>query len=176
MRIILVTGMPGAGKEELLSVARDMGLPFLRMGDLVREGYERSDASYRGMSVGQYAGFERDTFGKGIWARRAVERMHGDVFLVDGCRSMDEVDAYKDEGGDVVVLAVLASPEARYSRLVARERDDAPRNVSEFEARDSRETGWGLADLISRADAYVINDSDLETFRGRARAALEALI
>ena len=39
MRIILVAGMPGAGKEELLTVARGMGLPFVRMGDLVREAY-----------------------------------------------------------------------------------------------------------------------------------------
>lgn len=176
MRIVLVTGMPGAGKEELLSVARGMGLPFIRMGDLVREGYESSDASYRGMTVGQYAGSERDTFGKGVWARRAMERMEGDVFLVDGCRSLDEVEEYRRLGGDVAVLAVLASPGQRYERLVAREREDAPRSMEEFEARDSRETGWGLADLIARADAYVVNDSDLETFRVRARKALEALI
>ena len=36
MRILLIAGMPGAGKEELLNVARSMGVPFLRMGDIVR--------------------------------------------------------------------------------------------------------------------------------------------
>lgn len=176
MRIILVTGMPGAGKEELLTVARGMGLPFLRMGDLVREGYASSGAEARGMTVGQYANSEREEHGRGIWALRASERMEGNVFLVDGCRSMDEVRAYRGLGQDIVVLAVLASPSQRYDRLVARARDDAPRSIEEFEARDARETGWGLADLIARADAYVVNDRDLETFRLRALEALEALL
>ncbi len=176
MRVVLVTGMPGAGKEELLTVARGLSLPFVRMGDLVREGYAASRAADRGMTVGQYASSERDSFGKGVWAERAVARMSGDVFLVDGCRSLDEVGAYRALGLDVVVLAVLASPSQRYGRLIARGRDDAPRSMEEFEARDARETGWGLAELIARADAYVVNDRDLETFRLRALEALEVLL
>lgn len=176
MRIVLVTGMPGAGKEELLTVARGMGLPFLRMGDLVREGYASSGAQERGMAIGRFADSEREVHGKGVWARRAAERMSGDLFLVDGCRSMDEVAEYRSMGGDTVVLAVLASPRDRYARLVARGRDDAPRSEEEFEARDARETGWGLAELIARADAYVVNDRDLETFRIRSLEALEGLL
>lgn len=174
MRVILVTGMPGAGKEELLTVARGMGLPFLRMGDLVREAYAESHPE--GMALGQFASHERDVHGKDVWARRALERMSGDVFLVDGCRSMDEVLAYRSLGEDIVVLGVHAPPGARYERLVARGRDDAPRSVEEFEARDAREMGWGLSDVLALADAMVVNDSDLEGFRARARAALEALL
>ena len=174
MRVILVTGMPGAGKEELLTVARGMGLPFLRMGDLVREAYAESHPE--GMALGQFASHERDVHGKDVWARRALERMSGDVFLVDGCRSMDEVLAYRSLGEDIVVLGVHAPPKARYERLVARGRDDAPRSVEEFEARDAREMGWGLSDVLALADAMVVNDSDLESFKARARAALEALL
>ncbi|MBQ7979728.1 MAG: AAA family ATPase, partial [Candidatus Methanomethylophilaceae archaeon] len=53
MKILLVTGMPGAGKEELLNVARSMDIPFLRMGDIVREFHQTSGAAERGLSVGQ---------------------------------------------------------------------------------------------------------------------------
>lgn len=166
--------MPGAGKEELLTVARGMGLPFLRMGDLVREAYAESHPE--GMALGQFASHERDVHGKDVWARRALERMSGDVFLVDGCRSMDEVLAYRSLGEDIVVLGVHAPPKARYERLVARGRDDAPRSVEEFEARDAREMGWGLSDVLALADAMIVNDSDLESFRARARGALEALL
>ena len=176
MRIILVAGMPGAGKEELLTVARGMGLPFLRMGDLVREGYASSNAESRGLSVGQYANSERETLGKDVWARRAVQRMSGSVFLVDGCRSIDEADAYRSIGGDVVVLGIFASPEERYRRLVARAREDAPRNLDEFRARDAREMGWGLDTLLALADVMVPNDSDLETFRIRAAETLGDLL
>ncbi len=174
MRIILVAGMPGAGKEELLTVARDMGLPFLRMGDLVREAYALSGRS--DVSAGGFADEERRTKGKDIWARRAVERMSGDVFLVDGCRSMDEVRAYREICDDIVVLGIFASPAARYDRLVKRGREDAPRNVEEFEARDAREMGWGLSDVLALADVMVPNDRDLESFRILAAETLGGLL
>ena len=126
MRIILVAGMPGAGKEELLNVARSMGLPFLRMGDIVREFHASSGAEAAGLSVGQVANREREVNGKDIWARRAIERMYGDVFLVDGCRSRDEVNSYLSLGDDVVIVSVHAPRMTRYRRLVERGRDDAP--------------------------------------------------
>lgn len=176
MRIILVAGMPGAGKEELLTVARGMGLPFLRMGDLVREEHAKAGCADRGISVGQFANSEREDHGKDIWARRAVERMHGDVFLVDGCRSMDEVLAYRAQGEDIIVLGVFAPPGARYRRLVARGRDDAPGNMEEFEARDAREMEWGLSDVLALADVMILNDSDLEGFRIRSAETLGALL
>ena len=174
MRIILVAGMPGAGKEELLTVARGMGLPFLRMGDLVREAYAASGRT--DITAGGFADEERRTHGKDVWARRAVERMSGDVFLVDGCRSMDEVRAYRSLGEDIVILGISAPPSARYERLVRRGREDAPRSIDEFDARDSREMGWGLAEVLALADVMIVNDSDLETFRITAAERLGAMI
>ena len=57
-----------------------------------------------------------------------------------------------------------------------RGRDDAPRDREEFEARDSREMGWGLADVMALADVMILNDTDLDTFRERSRKTLEALL
>ena len=172
MRILLIAGMPGAGKEELLGVARSMGIPFLRMGDIVREFHASSGTD---LTVGAFANAQREEQGRDVWARRAIERMHGDVFLVDGCRSMDEVRSYRGLSDDVLIVGIFAPPAARYDRLVRRGREDAPRDVSEFEARDSREMGWGLSDVLALADVMVLNDSDLETFRENAQRVLEAL-
>ena len=44
MRMIVVTGMPGAGKEEFLSAGIKAGVPFVRMGDVVRDTYAQSGA------------------------------------------------------------------------------------------------------------------------------------
>ena len=164
MRILLIAGMPGAGKEELLGVARSMGIPFLRMGDIVREFHASSGTD---LTVGAFANTQREEHGRDVWARRAIERMHGDVFLVDGCRSMDEVRSYRGLSDDVLIVGIFAPPAARYDRLVRRGREDAP--------RDSREMGWGLSDVLALADVMVLNDSDLETFRESARRVLEAL-
>ncbi len=173
MRILLIAGMPGAGKEELLGVARSMGVPFLRMGDIVREYH---DASGTDVPVGVFASSQREVFGGDVWARRALERMHGDVFLVDGCRSMDEVRSYRGLSDDVLIVGIYAPPSARYERLVRRGRKDAPKNIEEFEARDSREMEWGLSDLLALADVMIPNYADLETFHNKARKILERLI
>lgn len=172
MRILLIAGMPGAGKEELLNVARSMGIPFLRMGDLVREFHARIGGD---MSVGQFANSQREELGRNVWARRAIERMSGDLYLVDGCRSMDEVEAYRSLSDDVVIIGIHAPRATRYERLVRRGRDDAPHDMGEFDARDRREMGWGLSDVIALSDVMIVNDSDLASFQEEARRVLEAM-
>ncbi|MCL2149091.1 MAG: AAA family ATPase [Methanomassiliicoccaceae archaeon] len=175
MRIIIVTGMPGAGKEELLSVAGSMGVPFTRMGDAVRDAYPSSQEYTIGLGIGQFAGAERERHGKDIWARRTMERMGGGMFLVDGCRSMEEVASFKGLCGDVVIVGVHSPPEARYERLVRRGRDDAPRSRAEFDERDSREVSWGLAEVIAMADMMIVNDGSLDEFRSASERALRGL-
>ena len=175
MKILLITGMPGAGKEELLNVARSMDIPFLRMGDIVREFHQTSGAAERGLSVGQIANGERELHGKDIWAKRAIERMSGDIFLVDGCRSLDEVDSYKGLSDNVYIIGIHAPRYVRYDRLVKRGREDAPRDIAEFDERDNRELGWGLGNVIALSDIMIINDSDLESFQSKVKKELEAL-
>ncbi len=172
VRILLVAGMPGAGKEELLNVARSMGIPFLRMGDIVREHHASSGTD---LSVGEFATREREIHGRNVWAVRAMERMSGELFLVDGCRSMDEVRSYRELSDDVHIISVHASRATRYERLVRRGREDAPADMDEFDRRDAREMGWGLSDLIALSDIMIVNDSDLPGFQRSVRDALEAM-
>ena len=175
MKLIVVAGMPGAGKEEFLNVARDMDIPFLRMGDLVRELYPKRGDEDRDLTLGQFANIERERHGYNIWAKRALERMSGNIYLIDGCRSMDEVMAYRSLSDDVNIVAIHAPPRIRYDRLVKRQRDDAPRNVEEFDARDSREMGWGLANVIALSDHLIVNDGSLEKFREEASVYLRSI-
>ena len=176
MKLIVVSGMPGAGKEELLTAATGMGIPFVRMGDVVREFYAASDAESRGLSVGQFAAAEREAHGPDVWARRVMEKAgDGDLCLIDGCRSRKEIETFIALGGDVTVIAVHASPSVRYERLVKRARADAPATMAEFNERDSRELGWGSGEVIALADYVIPNMSDLETFHGRAAELLRSV-
>ncbi len=175
MKIVLVAGMPGAGKEELLTVARSMDIPFLRMGDIVRDHYTINDIAFTRMSVGEHANNERKLHGKNIWAQRAIENMSGDLFLVDGCRSMDEVISYRELSDDVVIIGIFTSPAVRYDRLVKRAREDAPRNITEFNERDSRELSWGLGSVIAQADEMIVNMGTLEEFKESAEKVLKGL-
>ena len=175
MKLIVVAGMPGAGKEEFLNAAMGLDIPFIRMGDLVRELYPNRPAEDKELTLGQFANIERERHGYNIWAKRALERMSGNIYLIDGCRSMDEVMAYRSLSDDVNIIAIHAPPRIRYDRLVKRQRDDAPRNVEEFDARDSREMGWGLANVIALSDHLIVNDGSLEKFREEASAYLRSI-
>ncbi len=175
MRLIVVTGMPGAGKEEFLSAGIDAGVPFVRMGDVVREFYAASGSAEKGITVGQFADGERKSEGTDIWARRAIERMYGDVFIVDGCRSMAEIGSFRSLGADVRIVAVHASPSVRYDRLVKRAREDAPHNREEFDARDARELSWGVGEVIALCDHMTVNMSSIEEFHEESAALLRSL-
>ena len=175
MRLIIVAGMPGAGKEEFLIAARNEGLPFIRMGDLVREYYAASGQEAQGISVGQFANAERGKEGQDIWAKRALARMKCDLTLVDGCRSMAEVRSFRALADATLIVAIHASPAVRYDRLVKRARADAPCDRTEFDARDARELSWGLGEVIALADHMLDNMSSVNEFRARAAALLRTL-
>ena len=173
MKLIITTGMPGAGKEEFLTAASDSGFPFLRMGDIVREYHAKRSEEDKDLSVGQLANLDRQRYGFDIWAKRAMEKMSGDIFMIDGCRSMDEVRAYRNITDDVHIVGIFASPATRYDRLVKRGREDAPKNIQEFNERDNRELGWGLGETMALADRMIINESSLEEFKENVRKLME---
>ncbi len=173
MKLIITTGMPGAGKEEFLLAASDSGIPFLRMGDIVREFHAKRDEKDKDLSVGQLANLDRQRYGFDIWAKRAMEKMSGDIFMIDGCRSMDEVRAYRNLTDDVNIVAIFASPKTRYDRLVKRAREDAPKNIDEFNERDNRELGWGLGETMALADRMIINESSLDDFKKAVKELME---
>ncbi|NBK26096.1 MAG: dephospho-CoA kinase [Spirochaetia bacterium] len=175
MKLIILAGMPGAGKEEFLKAVGESGWPYLRMGDLVREEYLKRGLDEDTISVGQFAQQERDEHGMGIWADRASKRFQGRNHIVDGCRGLAEIDSFRRHSESMTVVAVHSSPAVRYARLIERARSDSPSDWKEFQERDRREMKWGLAELIALADEMVVNDTDLSTFHSRARDLMEGL-
>ena len=72
MKLIVTVGMPGSGKDELVEIARQIGLATLKMGDLVRDETRRRGLQLTNAHVGRIASEERDKHGAGIsmtWIR-----------------------------------------------------------------------------------------------------------
>jgi dephospho-CoA kinase len=78
-------------------------------------------------------------------------------------------------GDELTVVAVHASPKTRYERMLKRRRTDDAGSIEAFQARDLRELGWGLGDVIATADVMLVNESSLEALREAARVPLERL-
>jgi dephospho-CoA kinase len=174
MRIIVLAGMPGSGKEEFVQVAISKGYEVVRMGDVVRSEAALRKVPNHDKGVGGFADSERRENGPDIWARRCVPFIRGERTLIDGSRSLDELEAFRGAfGDDLKLVAIHAPPRARYGRLLERGREDAPQSWEEFAERDRREMSWGLGWLIAMADVMLVNSGSLASFRRTVRAFLE---
>ena len=167
MLVILLVGMPGAGKEEFVQVAKKRGYRIVRMGDVVRDYVKSLGYPLENSIVGRIAGEERDKRGVDIWAKRTVERikdMGGEKIVVDGIRCPEEVEVYKKNIGNVVLVGIFASQKIRYERIIKRGRSDDIKNWKEFVEREKRELSWGLGDVFAHADYMILNMSTLKDY------------
>ncbi len=176
MKLIVTVGMPGSGKDELVEVARQMGLATLKMGDLVRDETRRRGLALNNANVARVASEERKKHGGGVWAQRALPKLTETRMLVDGCRSDSEVTVFRHHFGDLFVLGIFASPEHRYDRMIRRGRGDDGVDMQEFYNRDRRELEWGIGNAFALADGMLVNEGTLEEFRRAARVTLEEIL
>lgn len=175
MRVIVLAGMPGSGKEEFVQVAVSLGYEVVRMGDVVRAEAAKMSVPNSDKGVGGFANSERREHGLDIWAKRCVPYVRADRTIIDGSRGLDELEVFRAAfGEDLRLVAIHAPRRERYERLLERGREDAPKSWEEFEERDRRELSWGLGNLIAMADVMLVNDDSLPSFKRRVQAFLEA--
>ncbi len=178
MHVIGTVGLPGSGKGEAATVAREDGIPVVTMGDVVRQ--ETAD---RGLDPakdhGTVAQALREENGPAAIARRSLpmieDRLENhETVLVDGLRSGVEVDVFEEEFGDAFTLVSIEAPfELRAERIDDRGRDASEEDGGEgLAARDERERGFGMDDAMERADVVVENTDSLEAFRERIRSII----
>lgn len=172
--LILLAGMPGAGKEEFLKIARKEEYDIVRMGDVVRRRAEKKGISEK--DIGTFANREREEHHGGIWADRTLSVLKEDRTVIDGIRSQSEVSIFKSElDREANIVAIHASPETRFERLKERGREDLPQTWEEFRDRDKRELDWGLGKVIARADHMIVNEGSLKEMHEKSRELLEKL-
>ena len=176
MKLIVTVGMPGSGKDELVEVARTMGLATLKMGDLVRDETRRRGLPLSNANVARVANDEREKHGLGVWAQKALPKLTETKMLVDGCRSDSEVTVFRHHFGDLFVLGIYSSPESRYDRMTQRGRGDDGAGLQEFYDRDRRELKWGIGNAFALADGMLLNEGSIDEFRRAARQRLEEIL
>ncbi len=160
MLIVAITGMPGAGKSTAAKALKRSGMKRVVMGDVIREETVRRGLIADEKNTGEVMRDLRTKYGEGAIAELCLKAVGGskpDLLVVDGIRSVPEVQTFR-KAGKVLLLAIHASRERRFALLKERGRRDDPVSYETFLRRDERELDVGIGRAIALADEVISNE------------------
>ena len=166
MQVMGISGLPGSGKGIVSDIATEKGAIIVSMGDIVRE-----EAKKRGEGSKETAKNLRKEFGEYIISELTIEKIKKlqdegveKTIIVEGIRSLHEVDMFKENFDNFMILSIFANTNIRFERLKKRMREYDSQDFNEFKKRDMSELGFGIGSVISLSDRLIINESDMESF------------
>lgn len=173
--VIGLAGMAGAGKSVVVAVAKGINYGVVVMGDIVREEAERRFLKPSPENLGKIMIELRQKEGNSIIAKRCIPRIESakeQKIIVDGIRSLSEVEEFKKHFPKFTLITIHSSPETRFRRLYRRQRSDDPENWDIFHERDMRELSVGLGNAIAMAEHIIINEETLEIVKEKINELL----
>jgi dephospho-CoA kinase len=176
--VLVIVGMPGAGKSLASVVAKSMGLRVFVSGDIIRAEAKRRALKPSKENLGRLMLALRRGEGMGAVAKRLVpilDLMRDRFFVYEGARNVEEIDELRKRYR-VIVVAIHASRQSRFERLLKRKRSDRPRNSKDFSERDQRELRVGVGKVIALADRMVENEDTREDLKRRMKRVLTSTL
>ena len=177
MQVMGISGLPGSGNSLVSEIAIKRGAVIVSMGDIIRE-----EAKKRGESTKETAQKLREEFGQYIVSELTIKKVKKlqeedpeSKIIVEGIRSPHEVDMFKENFEDFIILSIFANPSLRFERLKLRMREDDSTDYAEFKNRDQMELDFGIGDVISLSDKIIINESDLESYINKINEFLDKI-
>jgi dephospho-CoA kinase len=185
LQILAFIGAPAAGKTVAATVARELGIPVIAMGDVVRAEAQRRGLPFTDEHLGAVANELRAKEGMDAIAKRcvpliralieqAVHEAAKPVLVIDGIRGFAEVEAFKQAFGSAFSLVRIDAPfELRYARSQMRGRGDDALSIEAFKRREARENQWGLEAAMAMADRVISNEGSFAAFKTRIQDLLD---
>jgi len=176
--VLGLTGMPGSGKSLVVNVAKEQDYDIVTMGDIIRQETKKRNMELTPENMGKVMLALRREEGPAVIAKRCLPKItksKSSKIIVDGIRSLDEIDEFKRNLKKFTHIGVHASPETRFERLYNRARPDDPKNWEDFNERDMRELSVGLGNAIAMAEKMIINQGPINVVKIDIREALEAV-
>ena len=176
--VLGVAGMPGSGKSLIVRVAGENGYDVVVMGDVVRREAGKKNLQPSPENIGKVMLELREKEGKDVIAKRCIPLIGGakkHKVVVDGIRSLDEVEEFKKRFPKFSLIAICASPETRFQRLFRRRRSDDADGWDAFHKRDMRELSVGLGNAIAMAEYVLVNEEGSEVVKNRLKQLLKKM-
>ncbi|MBO6123764.1 MAG: nucleoside monophosphate kinase [Methanobrevibacter sp.] len=166
MQVMGISGLPGSGKSLVSDIATEKGAIIVSMGDIIRE-----EAKKRGESTKETAQNLRAEHGEYIVSELTIKKIkklqeegNENTIIVEGIRSPHEVNMFKENFENFIILSIFANPALRFKRLQKRMREDDSKDYNEFLKRDQMELDFGIGTVIALSDKIIINESNLESY------------
>ena len=185
VQILAFVGAPAAGKTVAAAVAKEIGIPVVTMGDVIRGELQRRKLSLSDANAGSIANELREREGMDAIARRCIPRIKDinakegekakkSTIVIDGIRGIAEVETFKKEfGTDFILVKIEAPLVLRYNRIKTRGRGDDLLNIEEFKEREEREKRWGMGEAMEKAEKVITNEDSLEEFKEQIKRILD---
>lgn len=177
--VVGLAGMPGSGKGAFRRFVQKLGYPVVIMGNEVRNEVKRRKLEPTSKNLGKVMLQLRQTEGAAVVAKRCIPKLQNAkerTIVVDGIRSLDEVEEFKKHFPNFALIALHTSPKTRYHRLTRRRRSDDPESWETFMQRDLREIGVGLGAVIATADYMIVNEGTLTQLKNKIQQVLKEAI
>ncbi|MBI2046955.1 AAA family ATPase [Candidatus Pacearchaeota archaeon] len=207
--IIGLTGTKASGKGVIAGMLKERGFVYYSLSDIVREEAKRQGIFDYTITQLQDIGNElREKYGNGILAERILEKIEeGKNYAIDGIRNPGEVEELrtselpewnsdsaqepnktrqvvldKCKGHKFILIAVDASPEIRFKRLIERKRESDPKDWQGFLEMDRRDRGTAeensgqqVEKCIELADIKIYNGSSIGVLKNKIEKMLKDL-
>jgi len=173
--VVGLAGMPGSGKSVVVAIAKGNRYGIVVMGDVVREEAKRRGILQTPENLGKIMLELRQKEGNNVMAKKCIPKIQNtkeNKIIVDGIRSLNEVEEFKKHFPRFTLIAIQASPATRFKRLYRRQRSDDPASWKIFQERDRRESNVGLEQAISAAEHTIINEEEINIVKEKIKEVL----
>ena len=153
-------------------------MPVFVSGDIIREEAKRRKLQLTRRNLGRLMLTLRKEEGMAAVAKRLVPILKPRkerCVVYEGARNIEEIDEL-GKNYQMVTVAIHASPQTRFRRLLRRKRSDRPRNWHYFLERDERELKVGVGKVIALADRMIENEDSKEDLKRRMKRLLLTIL
>lgn len=161
MRVYGITGLIGSGKDESTRVFERHGYQHISLSDCLRNELTKNKIPITRENLIDYANQLRKKNPSQL-AEIAAKKVKSNLVVFSSIRNVAEVDFFRLKFAGFKMIKIESSEEMRFERLKKRGRENEPKTLAEFRAREKKDMTTGLSDVLKSTKMVIYNNETLE--------------
>ncbi len=173
MILIGLSGPTGSGKDTVASIIKEVypEALFLRFSDSLSMALKDLGLPVSKENQQWLASSGREKFGADFIFNALLDKIKGEVVVVNGVRYMDEVDGLREK--KAVIWYLDAPAQLRWQRVTVRhEKSDDNSSWEDFQKRESADTEKNLESIKEVSDEVIDNSQSIEELKQKVCSLL----